>query len=1474
MKRKSIITLLLLGCLALPAMAQMVSNNNDDEVNRVDSWAGKAYREGQVIVKFKADAPLQVKRSAKGKFQSAGINEVDKVLNSLAVTTVDELMPLTGAIKGRAPRRAKALSGRQVIEPDLSTLFCLKFEQEGVTVEEAVETLKALPEVEYAEPNYLVYIQSTGTEDLLSYINEPMYNQQWGLNAIKLPQLWAMDKVETERPVIAILDTGVDITHPDLKDNIWTNASEANGADYEDDDNNSYVDDVHGWDFVAGTPIIGSGMDRNGHGTHCAGIAAAVGNNSLGIVGANPDAIILPIKVMGDDGTGDVATICRGIDYATACKAHVLSMSFGGGNSAAEYQALSKALTNYAVLCGAAGNSSSDINVFNPLIPSPSFPGAYDIVLGVMASDSDGQLAGFSNYDPDGPFFSRYNMDKAFSTDVTWNAEYMWNYDVMAPGVNIMSTYLNGSYKSLNGTSMATPMVAGAISRILQVKGYDYARDYGLMGDMAMAKDGSYLDWAVFDALKAASFDESNREVALALTALEIDDSEGDGDCRFDAGEVVNIWPTIRSLWGHAENIKIGIEPYDENTPTDAIEVLDNNVDFGWSLNSRGSFKSQNPIRVKVNENAWDGMHLPYKIVITSDNLLAGFEQEHVFEVENGIELGGVINEDMVLYPNKHYIVTKSIAIPQGKTLTIMPGTRLEFNEGCYIKSEGLLIATGKPDSLIVFTTREGAGSWGGIRSHRMTGYSWVNDNVYIYTNADTTLFTLAPTEATPVKFQDFSVIRYVPNGWNGKRNFSLAEYLTKFHPELCDAGGNIFMNGREHLLTEPDFITAPVLALMQEWRDSIAAYPTEWSEDNPNYYSFFCYPGGHSKFQTAIHPCDTIAHCRLENVSASVAPYLYARDCIFTATSRDSYFNNNLFSGLHGMQGRRNNFVDMLVSAFADDIQSAGYDHNNFVNFINVNHIGYNWLYSQLGYSNLINSGCGERPNRLAPYELRYMVGNDIGITTDHADYPSWLGTGKEEIIRPYVYDSQNPNVDCFTTVDLSNMPKRPIYETHGIVWKVVVDGYDAQDEFDMLPPLGVGRHKFEVYYNRDDMDTTFTPTVSMGLREPYTQTPIAEGGYWSVKDSASVYTVFLNITGKTNCDGLNRIYVTGGKDYDHFDIPDEKYRFNVLVQAAGSMATGFAAEAGLGSVKLTWNNENNDFDDAMGFNVYRFQLSEENDTINRVRLNETILDIEATEFTDYEVTPGETYYYYYKVLSTDLKEYDISNVVAATPLTSTLGDANASGSVDVADVITTVNYAAGMDPKPFIFGAADVNVDEEIDILDVIGIIKIITHPNSAATASVEAVAEYSVEDGIVYVDCPVDLAGVQLMLTADREATITTTEALNGFEQVGAWMDETSYLFMAYNMAGRVIPAGKHAILNIADADITDIRLSDKDGHNILAVPAVPTVIDHIAADQQVRRGVYDLMGRKVANDASALPRLQPGIYIVNGSKVVVK
>lgn len=1310
--------------VAIPLQAQMVSNNNDDEVNKVDQYAQR-YRPGQVIVKFRENSPVNIK-SENGMLKGTGVGAIDKVMTTLGVTEAQPLMPLTGDIKNRAPRKAKALSGREIIEPNLSKLYCLKFEEtEERNVLQAVEMLKSLNEVEFAEPNYLAFIQST--EESTAYQAEPMFNQQWGLNAINMPQLWAMPKADETRPIIAILDTGVDITHPDLADNIWTNPNEANGADYEDDDNNGYVDDVHGWDFIAGTPIIGNGMDRNGHGTHCAGIAAAVGNDSIGITGANPDALILPIKVMGDDGTGDVATICRGIDYAAACGANVLSMSFGSRiPSGAMYQSLCKTLTNYAVLVGAAGNVGYSIYSAMGL----SFPGAYDIVLGVMASNSDGQLAGFSNYDPDGPFFSRYNMDKAFSSDVTWNDELMWNYDLMAPGVGILSTFLNGSYKSLNGTSMATPMVAGAISRILQVKGYDYARDYGLMGDMAVAKDGGLTDFAVFNAYQAASYDETNRQVALALTALEIDDSDGDGDGRFDAGETISLWPTIRSLWGHAENIKIAIEPYDDNVPTDALEVLNNNVDFGWSLNSRGSFKSKNPIRVRVNENANDGLHLPYKIVITSDNLLANIEQEHVFEVENGVELGGVIDHDMTLDSNLHYYIRETVGIANGVTLTIPAGTIIDFetntgiicNEPTSDKVGGKLVAKGEPNNMIEFR-----------------GGYWIQFKTYY--NYD----------------QDESRI---------------LEYI---HFDNCS-----LYNGQSDC---------------------------------------------------------AFRNCIIDAVGS------------FNESSRDKIFllnNNNL-----------NCFCDFMPNSYFSYMFLKPGIYNNYTNFR---------LFTNITNDNFINNNYIETN----PSYLDYGYGTIDGDAGDILSISSnYYGTSNVSIF------SKHLNISSIVGCDYSNMLTRPVKEAHGIVWKVVVDGYDAQDEFDQLPPLGVGRHKFEVYYNRDDMNTTFTPSVSMGFREPYTQTPIDKDGFWCVKDSASVYTVFLDITGKTNCDGLNRIKVTGGKDYDHFDIPEENTRFNVLVQAAGSMATGFAAEAGMGNVKLTWNNENNDFEDAMGFNVYRFQLNAENDTINMTRLNETIIDLEDTEYIDYEVTPNETYYYYYKVLSTDLKEYDISNVVAATPLTSTLGDANASGDVDVADVITTVNYAAGMEPRPFIFEAADVNVDTEIDILDVIGIIRIITNPNAApATASIESVAEYWVKDGVVWLETPVDLAGLQVSLDAPRNSVITPTEDLNGFEKVSTWLADNDYLFLAYSMAGRTLSAGRHPILNIGDNEIADIRLSDTYGHNVMATPSIVTAVETINTDgkRAMPQGIYDMMGRKISSKASDLNRLPHGIYIVNGVKVV--
>ena len=720
---KRLLPVALMLLVAAPSFAQMVSNNNEDGVNKPTREARfRPYREGQVIVKFKTGSGVRVQK-VKGKFKTSAVSAVDRVMNALGVAEAEELMPLSGAITTAKPRRAKAPNGRVVEEPDLSQLYCLSFDTAKVKhVHEAVEMLKEVSEVEYAEPNYLAFISADGAAtDSATYVSEPLYSEQWAPAAINLPALWNMSLADAKRPVIAILDTGVDINHPDLKDNIWTNEKEANGSDFEDDDNNGYCDDVHGWDFIHNTAIISDGMDGNGHGTHCAGIAAAVGNNGIGITGANPNAKILPIKVMGDDGTGDVATIVRGIDYAVASGANILSMSLGGGYSVAEYQALSKAYAAYIPIVAAAGNSGKSI--YDTRDPSGLlFPAAYDIVLGVMASGQSGQRASYSNYDPDGPFYTQYaNTDRNYSQKDDTSLGEFWNYDLMAPGTGIMSTLPGGKYGKLSGTSMATPLVAGTLSRMLQVKGFDYAKDYGIFGDMAEAK---MKGTDVFDAKAAVSYDESNREVALRLLAITIDDKEfGDGDGNADAGETIAIYPTIRSLWGEAKNIKVSITE-NPNVNDSAYTIVENGADFGFTVNSRGSATAKNPIKIKIGEKVNDGYTIPLTFDFTCDNLSGEPMHTHqraYIDVVNAVEIGGMITKNTTLYPNVHYRVTKPIAVPKGVTLTIKPGTVLKFEEGTGIsvttvlkdfrtideENSGKLIMQGTPDSLIVIDGEE-----------------------------------------------------------------------------------------------------------------------------------------------------------------------------------------------------------------------------------------------------------------------------------------------------------------------------------------------------------------------------------------------------------------------------------------------------------------------------------------------------------------------------------------------------------------------------------------------------------------------------------------------------------------------------------------------------------------------------------------------------------------------------------------------
>ena len=1451
--KKNLLTLglsLLLGAMAMPTTAQVVNDDNEDGVTKLDASRSKYdYRQGEVLVKFKDEAPVQVNAS-RGAFRSTSVNRLTQVLQKYGAEEMEQLLPQENP--SRKMRRAKAFNGNMIQERDLSQLFRVRLAPKHIQeTMQLVDELKALDEVEFAEPNYLLH---TLDEVLVegSPVLNPLYNNQnqWYLADYGVTTLWARPVVNPTRPVIAIIDTGVDITHPDLAANIWTNPGEVNGEKGYDNDNNGFANDLHGWDFVNNTPNV---RDFNMHGTHVAGIAAAA-NNNIGIVGANPRAYIMPVSVMQSDGSGDVATIIKGINYAVQNGATVLNLSLGTyANSRALRQALENAYQS-AVIVAAAGNDGKCINAphitIHPIIPAPMFPAAYSFVLGVQATTQGGSLAAFSNYDDDGNLFSMVT---------TIQDPDGFNYELKAPGTNMYSTIPGGSYKVLQGTSMAAPLVAGAISALKMVKNYDTQEI--LWGDL-LHTDNIAEAYAV-----------TNRPAELELQKILFRDKEGatsetdedySNDGEVDAGETVYLYPVIRTTFGGASNIKMHLEMGDEFEDPNTVEIVSDEyhkVNFGLHLDAYGKAVSLNPLVLRVADGVADGRHIKMKVVITCDETNIIYHGKFTLVVQNMVKISGLISENTTLTANHVYLVNDNIGVMEGATLTIEPGTRLEFMEGMGLSSFGRLVANGTPENPIVFTGYHGA-KWAGIKSHQSTGVH--NHDAELYTNDGQTLFTLLPTDDTPNKYTYKSKAVYYGSYEDSPgKNFYLQNYIQDFTTD---------MTSKREMLTDPNYLTPAVMQMLSDWEAYWEQYPTQWSSEKPNIANVTTWL---FSWATYDNPRDTISYCKIDGFAASMNSvtiyYPEMNNCIISPAESDWYYPfNNLTGNKNVITGINDGYSQ--VSQISTNLRESNIV-NNFI--ASSNRVRYNVpKYSQLYNNNYFNNfgqltvGGGKYINRY------YMLGyNTENPSIDKSDNPSYLGTSREDIVRPYIYEIGNAP-ETYGQIDLTNMRTIPIPEAHGIVWKVCVNGKDAQDEYENLAPLGVGKQKFEVYFNRP-MNKAVAPQISFGVRDPWTQNAVNEDGEdsgWN--EEGTIYTAYKTITGKTKSDGVNRIYVRGAEDNEYFECPYEKTRFNVMINAAGSMATGFAAEAKMGRVDLTWNNEENDFEDAMGFNVYRYKADEE--TPDTIRLNMEILDIETEAYTDYDVVPGETYCYMYKVLSTDLQEYDVSNVVAATPLTSVTGDADGSGDVKVGDVISTVNYILGENPKPFIFEAADVNTDQNVDVLDVIGIIQLILNQPSGSRFAIRSMAEavYTIEDGVLYVETPVTLAGVQAQLSLNekvemRNEKLAAAADMKGFEVASTWLTESDYRMLAYSFGSKVLMPGKHAIMNVGDADITSLRLSDTQGNAVLAVPGDATrIADAMGSKVMNTKGVWNLSGQKIINETN----LRKGVYIINGEKIV--
>jgi subtilisin family serine protease len=260
---------------------------------------------------------------------------------------------------------------------------------------------------------------------------DPRAGEQWALQGDAPMGIDTAWRQTTGADVtVAIIDSGIDLGHPDLAPNLWTNPGEVAGNGV-DDDGNGYVDDVHGYDFVDddGTP-----QDLNGHGTHVAGIAGARGGNGIGVAGVAWQARLMAIRVLDGHARGTTAAVAAGIRYAVDNGARIVNLSLAGPTSTPDLEdAVRYARAHGVLIVVAVGNDGAD------LTSAPTYPAAYgeDNVLGIAATTRDGGLSSVSDYGP--------------------------GADIAAPGEQILSTGLGGGYEWRTGTSMAAPEVAGAL---------------------------------------------------------------------------------------------------------------------------------------------------------------------------------------------------------------------------------------------------------------------------------------------------------------------------------------------------------------------------------------------------------------------------------------------------------------------------------------------------------------------------------------------------------------------------------------------------------------------------------------------------------------------------------------------------------------------------------------------------------------------------------------------------------------------------------------------------------------------------------------------------------------------------------------------------------------------------------------------------------------------------------------------------
>jgi hypothetical protein len=597
----------------------------------------------------------------------------DRVIVKLHPSLAAESVMAAGAATGRQAfenfvpgvqvRQAHTLfpaSSRttQVIDDPLEGIFLLELAP-GSDVMQAVQGFSANAAVEWAEPDYLAYPTATTP-------NDPLFSLQWGLSQIDAPTAWDISTGSGMVP-IALLDSGLQFNHPDLAGKLWVNPGEVSGNGL-DDDNNGFIDDVNGWDFVNADNLS---ADDNGHGTQTAGVAGAASNNSAGIAGVCWNCTLMPVKVMGAGGVANYSDIAAGVLYAARKGARVINISLGGYSESAALQAaiLSAVETYGSVIVAGAGNDH---------LSTPFYPAAYPQVLAVAASGPGDILWGDSNY-----------------------GEWV---DVVAPGADIHTTFLGDDYGAVHGTSLSSGFVSG-LAGLLRSHYPDWSADMVRAQITHTAQNIDSLNPG-FAGLLGSGRVNAYQALSIPpqpLLSFHSQTLNGSVTARPEPGSSVDLVVSVYNDWADAASVQATLSsssPYITITTANAAygdipayATSANAIPFRFNISASAPFGASLSLNLRISAAGGYVVDIPITIQVAADTI----------DVPATITTQTWTNDRI-------YLIKQNSGIPVGNTLTIEPGTEVRFDGNYDFIVQGTLIADGTPNQPIRIYNYSGYG--------------------------------------------------------------------------------------------------------------------------------------------------------------------------------------------------------------------------------------------------------------------------------------------------------------------------------------------------------------------------------------------------------------------------------------------------------------------------------------------------------------------------------------------------------------------------------------------------------------------------------------------------------------------------------------------------------------------------------------------------------------------------------------------